>query len=223
MSILGGPDGFLESKYDILLFAYTNEEIATDEQYLRWWAGFSDIEIPGLSAGIRLRCDRTRYPFLPPGNSDGEWDYLTVFGFSGDTKHMAEAVSKHEKKDDSALWLYEAISPLMHKVWKEDDREEHVFMALANAVPGREDDFHDWYNRRHVPDILTVSVYRSARRFEVIAGSGADARWKFLSFYRYVGAAGEMPRLLHEAIVENDFEFSDAFDIGAASWMYSAV
>jgi hypothetical protein len=223
MSILGGTEGFLESAFDVLLFAYTDEEIAEDGHYREWREKFPDLEIPGLSEGIRLKCDRNRYPFLPPGNSEGKWDYLTIFGVGGDKQRMAEAVSLRREEGDSAFWLYEAIGPLRSKAWREEDREEHVFMALANAVPGREEEFHEWYDHRHIPDILSVDVYRSARRFKIIAASGAGAPWSFLSLYRYVGPAGEMPKRLHEAIITNKFEFSDAFALDAASWIYSAI
>jgi hypothetical protein len=211
MSILGGENGFLESQYDILLFAFADEPVDLD------------IGLPGFSEGLRLQCDRNKYPYLPPGNNEGEWEYLTVYGFSGDVARLKEAVTQYEKRDNSVLWLYEAIAPLAQNAWQEEDREEHIFMALANAVAGREEDYSDWYNRRHIPDILSVSVYRSARRFRILAASGAGSPWMFLTFYRFVGPAGEMPGILHEAITQGDWEFSDAFDTSnAASWMYNA-
>lgn len=44
---------------------------------------------------------------------------------------------------------------------------KHIVMALTNPVEGREADYNDWFERIHIPEILTVPGFLSAQRFEV--------------------------------------------------------
>jgi hypothetical protein len=41
----------------------------------------------------------------------------------------------------------------------------HVLLVHTQVVPGREEEFHLWYDRTHVPDVLAVPGFVSARRF----------------------------------------------------------
>ena len=40
-----------------------------------------------------------------------------------------------------------------------------VLVVLANSVESREDEFNDWYSGVHVPEILALPSFLSARRF----------------------------------------------------------
>jgi hypothetical protein len=42
-----------------------------------------------------------------------------------------------------------------------------VLLVLANAAPGREDEFDEWYETRHIPDVLAVDGFRAVRRFSL--------------------------------------------------------
>lgn len=58
-------------------------------------------------------------------------------------------------------------------------------LVFSNPVPGREAAFDTWYAKQHLPDVLRVPGYLSARRFSLAAG-GASAtrpRWRYLAIY----------------------------------------
>jgi hypothetical protein len=38
-------------------------------------------------------------------------------------------------------------------------------VALTNPVPGREDEYNDWYDNQHLGDVLNVPGFYSAQRF----------------------------------------------------------
>jgi hypothetical protein len=44
--------------------------------------------------------------------------------------------------------------------------QKKLFFAFSNAVEGREDEYNDWYNNTHIPEILTISRFKSAQRFK---------------------------------------------------------
>jgi len=43
----------------------------------------------------------------------------------------------------------------------------YKLLVITNAVPGKEAAFNDWYDRRHIPDVLQVPGFVSAQRFRV--------------------------------------------------------
>ncbi len=44
---------------------------------------------------------------------------------------------------------------------------KHLLIAFTNAVPGRDAAFHDWYDRRHIPDVLQIPGITAARRYRL--------------------------------------------------------
>ncbi len=41
-----------------------------------------------------------------------------------------------------------------------------VFVGLANAVPGREQEYEDWYANEHLPSLMQCQGVKSVRRFK---------------------------------------------------------
>lgn len=44
---------------------------------------------------------------------------------------------------------------------------KHVLLALSNPLPGRDEEFTRWIDQHHIPEILCVPGFASARRFEL--------------------------------------------------------
>jgi hypothetical protein len=106
---------------------------------------------------------------------------------------------------------------------EEDNGLGHVFMALTNVKSGREEDFHDWYDTEHVPDVVAVSCYRSGRRFQLFGAVGATAPWEFLSLYRFVGPAAEMHEILEEHGDAGNATLTDALVDDDGAWVYRMI
>lgn len=45
----------------------------------------------------------------------------------------------------------------------------HIFDVHSNPVPGREDEYNDWYTNQHLSDVLASPGFVAAQRFEVAA------------------------------------------------------
>lgn len=60
----------------------------------------------------------------------------------------------------------------------------YKMLVLTSAVEGREDEFNEWYQSRHLPDVTVVPGFRSAQRFTLakVLSAGADAK-PYLSIY----------------------------------------
>lgn len=47
-----------------------------------------------------------------------------------------------------------------------------IMVVAASPAEGREDDFNDWYSNEHIPQVLTVPGFVSARRYKLHSGKG---------------------------------------------------
>lgn len=43
--------------------------------------------------------------------------------------------------------------------------EKHLFVVFTNAQDGRDEEFNEWYDNRHLADVLKVPGVVSAKRF----------------------------------------------------------
>ena len=56
-----------------------------------------------------------------------------------------------------------------------------LFTVWLHVPPEREEEFHDWYNLEHIPQIVALPGLVSARRYEV-----PDGKPKFMAWYETV-------------------------------------
>jgi len=63
---------------------------------------------------------------------------------------------------------------------------EHVLVVFTNAVDGKHDEFNDWYDRVHIPDLLKIPEIKSAERFRLSGPQKVEGPlpWQYLALYR---------------------------------------
>ena len=66
---------------------------------------------------------------------------------------------------------------------------QHRFIVFANAVEGREEEFNDWYEGTHIPEVLDIEGFVACQRFQLTVPSD-DAPGKYLASY---GIEGDDP------------------------------
>jgi hypothetical protein len=63
---------------------------------------------------------------------------------------------------------------------------KYTFLAMTNPVPGKEDEFNEWYDKHHIPDVINVPGFVSGQRFRLadsqFGGEGSKA-YKYLALY----------------------------------------
>ena len=61
----------------------------------------------------------------------------------------------------------------------------YVFVVLTNASGGRDDEFNEWYNNQHIPDVLKIPGFVAAQRFNIAGAQmdGATSPWRYLALY----------------------------------------
>ncbi|MCB2077943.1 MAG: hypothetical protein KDE55_09635 [Novosphingobium sp.] len=56
-------------------------------------------------------------------------------------------------------------------------------VAMTTPLPGREDDYHDWYNNTHLPELVNLFSMQGAQRYQLVAKLMGDDTNQFLAIY----------------------------------------
>lgn len=65
---------------------------------------------------------------------------------------------------------------------------DNILVVLTNPVPGREDEFNDWYSNVHIQEICTIPGFKSAQRFKLgDAQMGPAGAHQYLAIYEIDG------------------------------------
>ncbi len=59
----------------------------------------------------------------------------------------------------------------------------YILVAFTNPVDGREEEFNEWYDRQHVPDVLEVPGFVSAQRFVCADSQMSPVQHKYFTIY----------------------------------------
>jgi len=44
--------------------------------------------------------------------------------------------------------------------------KKYVFIVYTNPIPGKEAEFNEWYDATHIPDVLRIPGFISAKRYK---------------------------------------------------------
>ena len=88
-------------------------------------------------------------------------------------------------------------------------------IALTTPLPGREADYHEWYNNVHLPELVNMFNMDGAQRFQLVAKlMGADPN-QYLAIYEFeADDPGAMLAKMGEAAQTGKLTPSNAQDMG---------
>ncbi|MET0378315.1 MAG: hypothetical protein ABW049_04910 [Spongiibacteraceae bacterium] len=58
----------------------------------------------------------------------------------------------------------------------------YKFLVFSNPQSGREDEYNEWYEKRHLPDLLKIPGVVAAQRFRVADDNGTHAH-RYVAIY----------------------------------------
>jgi hypothetical protein len=100
----------------------------------------------------------------------------------------------------------------------------YTFVVFSDAVEGREDEYNEWYDGRHLGDVLNVPGFVSARRF-LVAGSPNGAPARYMALYEI--ETDDVGKVLAELFARSGtpaMELSDALDMQSVkTWAYREI
>ena len=66
---------------------------------------------------------------------------------------------------------------------------KHILVVMTNAVPGREEEFNDWYSNTHVQEVVDIDGFVSAQRFKLSEDqAGPRNEYEYLAIYEIEAA-----------------------------------
>jgi hypothetical protein len=71
---------------------------------------------------------------------------------------------------------------------------QHIFIALTNPAPDKEQEFNEFYDRIHVPDVLASPGWVAAQRYRLTSEQRPDQSppWKYLAIYEIKRPDGDI-------------------------------
>jgi hypothetical protein len=105
---------------------------------------------------------------------------------------------------------------------------KHTFLALTNPVAGKEDEYNEWYDKHHVPDVINIPGFISGQRFKLSDsqfGGEASKAFKYLALYEI--ETDDIAATIKELRARGgtaDITPSDAIDMkNVATYMFTPV
>lgn len=89
---------------------------------------------------------------------------------------------------------------------------DRLLLVYSRPVEGREQEYHDWYDRTHLRDVVAVPGVRAARRYQA-----ADAVDEFLAVYELDGDPADVLAELSARFGTDAMVASDAIDVAGIS------
>jgi hypothetical protein len=98
----------------------------------------------------------------------------------------------------------------------------HVLVVFTNPVEGQEQEFNDWYDNVHLPDLLTVTGIVSGQRFEA-PSTPEGAPGAYLTVYELEADPEAVSAEMTERVMSGEFKMSPAIDLSKfAMWGFKA-
>ncbi|GAA1967776.1 DUF4286 family protein [Agromyces allii] len=86
-----------------------------------------------------------------------------------------------------------------------------ALIALVNSVPGRDEEFREWYWGTHVPEVLALPGFVAAHRLRLGEEPGGAAPFRYATIYEIDGPATDARDLMFGS----GLGMSDTMDLSA--------
>ena len=173
-----------------LLFVLTHcKEPGREEEFNRW---YNRVHLPDVCATGLVR-DPSRYRNIAPTLNPGEGRYLALYetdqeDLRGVLKGIGEQVPRWTEQGRMDPALDVVLATMYRRIGGEfrasssPRKVTGVLMVMTQSSdPAQEKEFNDWYNKVHIPDILSSGLYHTAYRFENATSKAGGGR--FLALY----------------------------------------
>lgn len=224
------PLELLREQRSHVLVVLSNPRAGSDPIFRSWYLGPYQQEVLALTPVLsgqqyephELDVSRGRYLGLP-------FLYLGLYDLSVDGAHAAleviERIRDLHRREKSAAappatWLYYPVSERVGRA--PAARPSLLTLAFANAVPGQEAEFREWYATRHIRHALNIPALVSGQcleRTQFQSPGALAADYSMIAAYEQEGTAEEMMRSFN-SLPPGTLDFP-AMDLTRfAEWVY---
>jgi hypothetical protein len=212
-----------------VLFVLSNSQPGSEREFRTWYLGIFQrtvLKLPGVLRGQPYEAHEVdvsggKYPGLP-------YQYLGVYDVSVDGAPSANGILDHVRDlhdrevsaQPPAVWLY---YPASERVGRSPvSRPSLITVAFVNFIPGREDEFREWYATRHIRHALQIPALVNGQCFvrtQFQSPGAMDADFSMIALYEQEGSPEEMRKSI-ETLPTGALDFP-AMDLTRfAEWVY---
>jgi hypothetical protein len=196
------PLKLLRKQRSHVLLVLSNPKVGSERTFRSWYLGSYQQQILALAAVLsgqlyephELDVSRGKYPGLP-------FLYLGLYDLSVDGAQAAleviERIRELHGREKSAAapatWLYYPVSERVGRA--PAMRPSLLTLAFANAVPGEEAEFREWYATRHIRHALNIPALVSGQcleRTQFQSPGALAADYSMIAVYEQEDTAEEM-------------------------------
>ena len=143
---------------------------------------------------------RARFAGAAPGREAPAWRHIAIYDVDREPAEVAAALFSRDATDSPAidggslrLVTASALTPrLLADSISDSSGIPLLFVVLTNPVDGREAEYNEWYDRRHLQDVLAIPGFVAAQRFLIGELATPPALpWKYLAIYEVAPDAVE--------------------------------
>jgi hypothetical protein len=223
------PLALLAQQRSHMLFVLSNTRASSEQEFLTWYQGSYKLAVSELEGVLSVQhyeqhevdITQGKYPPLP-------FRYLGLYELSVDGAEAAAGVIDrihilHEEEaaaEEPATWLY---YPVSEKVGRAPATSPSVLtLAFANATPGGEAEFREWYATRHIRHALKLPALTSGQCFErtQFQRPGAmEADFHTIAMYEQEGTPEELIAAF-DSVPEGALDFPTLDLLRFAEWVY---
>lgn len=98
----------------------------------------------------------------------------------------------------------------------------YAMLVATNAAAGRDDEFNEWYDNRHLSDVLSLDGFISAQRFRLAdTDPEQSAPQRYLAIYEVEAPSPEAAgKVLADGFGSGKLPVSEALDLSSLSILY---
>lgn len=102
-----------------------------------------------------------------------------------------------------------------------------LYFVQSNSVEGRDDEFNEWYDSTHVPEVLAVEGFVSAQRFRRSTAldrpDSPEPEFRYAALYEIEGDPMTAVKALGAAVRNGEVALSDAMAPAMVSVLFDAL
>lgn len=173
-----------------VLYEMTRPSAGHEDDFHRWYDDVHIPEmlaIPGFMAARRFTAVPSVYREIP------ELPYLALYEIESESlEKTMELFREAERGFSQSSALHTDVSTLAFTQFAQivtgqtgyETAAPHIMLVQIRALPGREDEFNDWYESKLLRRVLTIPGYAAVRRFTPAPNHrGTRASHTYLSVY----------------------------------------
>jgi hypothetical protein len=115
-------------------------------------------------------------------DADPRWLWASIVKVAHPKIAYASANAYAHAPTDDSFWL--RATKIGPRVGNDATEPVATWIVLTNPAEGREAEFNEWFDNRHIHDSLAVPGFVSGQRFRLDAARfGETPRWQYLVLY----------------------------------------